>query len=117
MIVIPVSIGELLDKITILQIKKENTDNAYVNLELNSLTKIAIHNDVYNEVFLESLKEVNQQLWDIEDQIRINEKEHIFDDKFIELARSVYLTNDKRAKIKADINDYYNSTLREIKLY
>jgi hypothetical protein len=117
MIDIPVSIGELLDKITILQIKEENTDNVYIKLELGYLTQTALQHDVYNEAFLELLKEVNRTLWDIEDNIRIKEKENSFDDEFIELARSVYITNDKRAKIKSDINEYYDSPLREIKLY
>lgn len=117
MINIPVSVGELLDKITILQIKEKNTDNYYIELELGYLTQVALQQDVYNEAFLELLKEVNQTLWDIEDKIRLKEKENSFDDEFIELARSVYITNDKRAKIKSDINDYYNSSLKEIKLY
>ena len=117
MIYIPVSVGELLDKITILQIKQENTDNFFVNLELETLTKIALQNDVYNDTFIDFLKQVNQILWDIEDRIRIKEKENCFDKEFIELARAVYINNDKRAKIKLDINEYYDSPLREIKLY
>lgn len=117
MILIPVSVGELLDKITILQIKNENTDNYYVELELDYLTQIALENDFYNELFLDELKEVNQRLWEIEDEIRLKEKTSSFDNEFIELARQVYITNDKRAKIKKDINEYYGSALQEVKLY
>ena len=114
---IPVSVGELLDKITILQIKKKHSNNSYITKELNLLTDIAKFNDLYNELFLDELFEVNQKLWTIEDQLRELEKIQRFDETFIELARQVYITNNKRAAIKRSINEYYNSELFEIKLH
>lgn len=114
---IPISIGELLDKITILQIKRRHSDNPYITKELECLESIAYDHDVYNDCFLESLYEVNQKLWIIEDDIRECEKNNSFDLEFISLARSVYITNDKRAKIKRDINEYYNSEFCEVKLH
>jgi hypothetical protein len=114
---IPVSVGELLDKITILQIKTKHSNNSYITKELNLLTDIAKFNDLYNEFFLDELFKVNQKLWTIEDQLRELEKIQRFDVSFIELARQVYITNDKRAAIKRSINEYYNSELFEIKLH
>ena len=114
---IPVSVGELLDKITILQIKTKYSNNSYIIKELNLLTDIAKFNDLYNKLFLDELLEVNQKLWTIEDQLRELEKIQRFDETFIELARQVYITNDKRAAIKRSINEYYDSELFEIKLH
>ena len=116
--------GELLDKITILQIKSERiTDGsklANVNKELALLNdlwssdeKSAV--DIANE--FTALKEINEKIWDIEDGIRDKERDKEFDEKFIELARSVYFSNDKRAEIKRDINMKLGSELVEEKSY
>jgi hypothetical protein len=114
---VPVSIGELIDKITILQIKSKHTDNEYIIKELNDLIKIAEDLQVYKQEYLDNLMEVNQSLWCIEDEIRIKEKNQEFDDRFIELARSVYKQNDLRAVIKRKINDETQSAYKEIKIY
>lgn len=114
---IPVSVGELLDKISILQIKSQYTNNEYVRKELNHLIEIATNNNVFNYNDLQSLLDVNKKLWVIEDKLRVLEKEQRFDNEFVELARSVYITNDERAKIKKEINDRLNSEYKEIKLY
>jgi predicted nucleic acid-binding Zn-ribbon protein len=116
-ITIPVSVGELLDKITILQIKSKHTDNEYVQKELQDLTKIAQDLEVYKKSYLDELLIVNSLLWDIEDSLRELEKVWRFDDEFISLARQVYITNDKRAEIKRKINEETQSSYREIKLY
>lgn len=117
MIKVPISVGELLDKITILQIKAEKTDNQYVHKELQDLLEIAKEFEVFDQEYLRQLKEVNSKLWTIEDQLRDFEKIQRFDNNFIELARSVYITNDLRASIKKEINIKYNSTYQEVKLY
>ena len=119
MIEVPVSVGEVLDKITILQIKQEKIEdstkrkNVSKELELlQSRVQVRIPNDLISQ-----LKQVNEQLWDIEDQIRICEKNQDFGTEFIQLARSVYITNDKRAELKREINVYTNSELIEEKSY
>jgi len=114
---IPVSVGELLDKITILQIKSKHTDNEYVTKELQDLTKIAEDLQVYKESYLNELLIVNSLLWDIEDSLRELEKQSRFDGEFISLARRVYITNDKRAEIKRKINEETQSSYQEVKLY
>lgn len=120
---IPVSYGELLDKISILQIKSHHTSSNYVEQELKDLVEIAKHYKVYDTQELQSLIEINSKLWDIEDNLRRIEKEHqegniiAFDNTFISLARSVYKINDKRSKIKKEINEKYNSQYREVKCY
>jgi hypothetical protein len=114
---IPISIGELLDKITILEIKCNYTDNKYVIKELEELNKIKSTITQYTLEYEVSLKKVNEKLWNIEDKLRKLEKEQRFDSEFIELARSVYITNDERARIKKEINDKYNSTYQEVKCY
>jgi len=116
-ITIPISVGELLDKISILQIKSQFTDSPYVLKEKEYLIQIAKENDVYNQDFLNQLLEVNSKLWTIEDTLREFEKKHVFDDEFIRNARLVYITNDKRAKIKKEINEKYNSEYQEVKCY
>jgi hypothetical protein len=116
-ITIPISVGELLDKISILQIKSQYTDNEYVQRELQDLIQIAQDFEVYNETHLHLLFEVNGVLWKVEDQIREKEKLQEFDNEFIELARSVYKTNDRRSEIKRMINEETNSHYKEIKLY
>ena len=116
-IIIPVSVGELLDKITILEIKSIFTDDEYVAKELNDLNEILATITQYTMDHMNQLREVNKKLWKIEDKLRKLEKEQRFDDEFISLARQVYITNDKRAKIKRKINEETLSSYREIKLY
>lgn len=116
-IVIPVSVGELIDKITILEIKAFLTDNEYIKRELSDLYKLK---SIIPQYILDcevELKKVNETLWKIEDQIRKKEKHEEFDDEFIELARSVYINNDKRSKIKKEINERTNSEYQEVKIY
>lgn len=121
---IPISLGELIDKITILKIKsnKINSNEAQKNirLELEKLeyilnTKISININLKN--FEIKLSKINQTLWDIEDQLREKEREKKFDKKFISLARMVYYKNDERAKIKRMINKSFGSELIEEKSY
>ena len=124
MITIKVSYGELLDKISILEIKKTKLTNSddikKVSFELSLLAKALkksnIINNSINQLFNE-LKKVNLQLWEVEDRIREKEKCNFFDDEFIELARSVYKTNDKRSKIKKEININSKSEVFEVKSY
>ena len=108
-IVIPVSLGELIDKITILEIKKEhiqeNKKLKNINKELGSLKKILLDANLHiDSKLINQLKKVNNILWKIEDEIRIKENDKEFDNEFIKLARSVYKENDKRALIKKEIN-------------
>ena len=114
---IPVSIGELIDKITILEIKSFFTESDYVQRELDELNKIKQTLIQPLITYEYELKKVNEKLWKIEDKIRQKEKLKEFDDEFIDLARSVYKTNDERARIKNEINKSTNSKYREIKLY
>ena len=115
-ITIPVSVGELIDKITILQIKEQHTNNEYVKKELNDLKKIA-SNIQYNKNLEYELFKINQKLWNVEDTIRLKEKNQDFGVFFTELARDVYLLNDKRAEIKRKINEECKSEYKEIKCY
>ena len=117
----PISIGELIDKITILEIKKNKLQNSKLENVLKELSflrklmekhQIEITDDLFTQ-----LKEINLTLWNIEDQIRIKEKNKEFDNIFIELARSVYFTNDKRSEIKKRINRLTNSEITEEKSY
>ena len=114
---IPISTGELLDKISILSIKSQYTNNQYVSKELQDLISIAKKHQVYDDSYLTKLFQVNQKLWKIEDDLRVLEKEQRFDQDFIELARSVYKTNDLRAQIKKEINEKYKSSYQEIKVH
>ena len=121
---IPISWGELFDKITILQIKIENLQekNALKNVktEHDQLTKIYSSNFLEDEKsnrLLKDLKKINQKLWDIEDKIRDKERLKKFDEEFLELARNVYLTNDERSRIKRNINETFGSKIIEEKLY
>jgi len=114
---IPISIGELLDKITILLIKAEHTGSKFVHQELRDLIKIAQDLEVYKNEYIDDLLRVNRKLWDIEDELRVRESNSNFDEEFIRLARSVYITNDERAKIKKNINIETKSTYQEVKLY
>jgi DNA-directed RNA polymerase len=116
-VVIPISVGELLDKISILEIKSIFTDDEYVIKELNDLNMLRSTISSYITNHIEKLREVNKKLWTIEDKLRTLEKEKRFDEEFIELARSVYKINDERARIKKEINELCNSEYREIKIY
>jgi hypothetical protein len=121
---IPISWGELLDKITILQIKLENL------ISQEALNNVAWELKQLQSIFFQScpkaikpkqleleLKKINQRLWDIEDKIRDKERNKSFDDEFIQLARSVYITNDERSRIKRRINETFGSDLIEEKSY
>ena len=114
---IPISVGELLDKISILSIKSQYTDNSYVTKELQDLIKIAQEHQVYDASYVSQLLSINHKLWKIEDDLRVLEKSKDFNETFIELARSVYITNDLRASIKKEINEKYKSTYQEVKCY
>jgi hypothetical protein len=118
---IEVSIGEIVDKLSILQIKLENiTDEAkLVNIkkEFNYLYDIVFKDLKIQLDDYQRLLNINKQLWDIEDDIRDEERAKRFEDKFIELARAVYVTNDERSRIKKDINVKYGSDFVEEKSY
>ena len=118
---VPVSWGELLDKITILEIKQARLEDAAkranVVAELAALTEIAGPAMKDAAALLAQLKMVNEALWDIEDRIRDKERQAAFDGEFIELARSVYITNDRRADLKRQINLALHSALVEEKSY
>ena len=121
---VPISCGELFDKITILQIKldKLTSKNALNNVgrEFKQLQSILIKyfpNSIEAKQLEEELKQINQQLWDIEDNIRDKERNRSFDDEFIQLARSVYIINDERSRIKRKINDIFGSEFVEEKSY
>ena len=119
----PISLGELIDKISILVIKeKKITDEKKNNLICEELTllrktlnEVANNNSINN--YLNQLIDVNSTLWKIEDEIRDCEKNKKFDQRFIELARSVYVTNDRRAEIKLEINNKFGSKIVEVKSY
>ena len=119
-----ISPGELLDKISILEIKlvkikdKKSQDN--ISKEYESLIKskkLYISTSKKLDFLINKIKEVNLLLWNIEDKIRICEKNKDFGKEFVDLARSVYLNNDKRAKIKSEINEILGSDIKEIKQY
>lgn len=121
-VLVPVSVGELLDKITILQIKSERiSDQAkLVNIrkELNALIEICGKNSInVSHPFVMELKSINEALWVIEDDIRDKERAKAFDQKFIELARAVYVTNDQRFNVKSKINKEMGSAFSEEKSY
>jgi ADP-heptose:LPS heptosyltransferase/predicted O-methyltransferase YrrM/Tfp pilus assembly protein PilF len=117
---IPVSIGELIDKYTILQIKQTNIkDKKKVENVEKELFYLKQFIDTYklDESLMRELKETNEILWNVEDKIREKEKEHKFDEEFVKLARNVYITNDKRSEIKNKINLKLKSGLHEVKSY
>jgi hypothetical protein len=114
---VPISVGELIDKISILSIKSQHTSNEYVTKELQDLIAIAKKHQVYDTPYVSQLLSINRKLWKIEDDLRVLEKSQDFNVTFIELARSVYITNDLRAKIKKEINEKYKSTYQEIKVH
>ena len=119
-----ISAGELLDKISILEIKlekvKDKTNLEEINKEYKILKEVQDSNVETTEKLkslFDDIKEINLSLWDIEDRLRICEKNKDFGQSFIELARAVYLNNDKRSKIKSEINKILGSNIREIKQY
>jgi hypothetical protein len=118
-VLIPVSVGELWDKYSILIIKKTKITDIkklkHVETEIEHLTKYMMGNENH-DLFIK-LKTINQTLWEIEDKLRIKEQLKQFDKEFIDLARSVYYTNDARAEIKKEINVLYNSLIHEVKSY
>jgi len=123
-ILVEVSVGELLDKISILEIKKEkikNTDKLNLINNEYSILKDQFEKNVktdtkINELF-QSLKKINEKLWIIEDDKRMCEKKSDFSDKFIKLSRDVHFLNDERAKIKLELNNYTGSKIQEVKEY
>jgi hypothetical protein len=119
-----ISAGELIDKITILEIKKSKVSDKdkLTNIEkelttLNKTMKKFIPNQDKILELINNLKEINLKLWDIEDGKRAAEKKNEFGEKFIELARNVYKYNDERAKIKLTINNTLGSNIKEVKSY
>ena len=128
-ILVEISYGELLDKISILEIKKERINDSekleFINDELN-LLKIQFHKvtkpksfkggDKLRKLFL-SLKEINEKLWVVEDDKRMCEKNSDFGEKFIKLSRDVHFLNDERSKIKLEINNHTSSKIKEVKRY
>ena len=120
-ILAPISIGELIDKITILEIKQVYMTGIKlknINKEVKLLKNILQDKNLeINIALIKNLKKINKKLWEIEDNIRIKESNQEFDEEFIKLARSVYIENDKRASIKKEINQKYNSDLVEEKSY
>lgn len=117
-----ISVGELVDKITILEIKLVKINNPKkledVKNELNALNKdfLEIQNIELTKL-KNKLKSTNLKLWQIEDDIRLCEKNKFFGEEFISLARSVYITNDKRFKLKNSINELFSSEIKEVKSY
>ena len=123
MISIPVSVGEMIDKLSILQVKKIKVSNEekleFINKEFELLHNFSSEylNNLEIEVIYNKLILVNTNLWDIEDKLRILEKEKKFDTEFIASARKVYFTNDERFRLKNEINLLTSSEIREIKDY
>ena len=121
---IPISWGELFDKITILKIKLENLqdNNALKNVKreydhlYSIFDKVFFENTIADQLIID-LKLINQKLWNIEDMIRDKERNKVFDEEFINLARQVYITNDERSRIKRNINKTFGSGLVEEKSY
>ena len=121
---VEISPGELLDKISILEIKLDKVKNKNsqerINIEYKMLMKARDSNIEITEKIrqlIKDIKEVNLNLWNIEDKLRICEKNKDFGQGFVQLARNVYFNNDKRAKIKSEINELLGSEIREIKQY
>jgi hypothetical protein len=120
---VPVSVGELIDKITILQIKLAHARTPeqaqHIATELTELNQVLIRLDLSVDIVQETaqLYAVNQELWDIEDAKRQHEKRQVFDNVFVELARAVYIKNDLRAQIKHTINSVTHSQIVEQKIY
>ena len=123
-IIVEVSIGELLDKVSILEIKQEKIKDSeklkFINNEHSVLKEQlmkSVKSDEKLDKLYQSLKEINSKLWLIEDEKRLCEKEKDFGEKFIKLSRDVHFLNDDRAKIKLEINNHTGSKIKEIKEY
>ena len=123
-ILVEVSVGDLLDKISILEIKKEKIKESeklrFINNEYKVLKSALVNNvksDEKLDKLFKSLKEINSKLWDIEDDKRLCEKNSDFGEKFIKLSRDVHFLNDNRSKIKLEINNHTYSKIKEIKEY
>jgi hypothetical protein len=123
MVSVPVSVGEMIDKLSILQVKKTKISNVekleFVNKEfelLHNLSSVYL-NKVEIESLYQQLVKINSSLWDIEDKLRISEKDNKFESEFISLARQVYFTNDERFRLKNEINLMTSSEIREVKDY
>lgn len=118
---ISVSVGELYDKYSILKIKlnkiKDEEKQKYIVKEIRLLQNEIDKLSFFDDELMNKLTAVNSILWDVEDEIRIKERLHEFDDRFISLARSVYVTNDQRFEIKNEVNQKYNAQLFEVKSY
>jgi hypothetical protein len=123
MITIPVSVGELIDKLSILHVKQTKITNEdkleYVNKEFELLYNMSSEylNQPEIETLYHSLITVNSKLWDIEDELRVLESEKRFTGKFVDVARKVYFTNDERFALKNKINQITNSEIKEVKDY
>jgi hypothetical protein len=123
MVSVPVSVGEMIDKLSILQVKKIKVSNEekleFINKEFELLYNFSSEylNNLEIELIYAKLILVNTNLWDIEDKLRILEKEKKFDTEFIASARKVYFTNDERFRLKNEINLLTSSEIREIKDY
>tara|TARA_B110000444_G_C18406656_1_gene396171 strand:+ start:203 stop:592 length:390 start_codon:yes stop_codon:yes gene_type:complete len=123
-ILVEVSVGELLDKISILEIKKEKILDSesltFIEKEyvvLKEQLEINIKSDNKIEELFESLKKINSKLWKLEDEKRSHEKNSDFNEKFIKVSRDIHFLNDDRSKVKLEINKYSGSNIREIKQY
>lgn len=125
-IYIPVSIGEIFDKISILKIKQEKIKDQskliFVEKEMCFLTNCVenlLKNDSDNKLQekINEITAINKKLWEIEDEIRQKEREKNFDNEFINLARMVYITNDDRFRVKNEINNMFSSEIKEVKSY
>jgi hypothetical protein len=119
-----ISSGELLDKLSILEIKLNKIKNPILLQEvkkeydlLNKTKNNNINSSDKIDILYKNLKEINEKLWKIENEIRLCEKNSDFNDKFVQLARNVYFENDKRAKIKLEINKVLGSNIKEVKQY
>lgn len=123
MINVPVSVGELIDKLSILQVKKTKVKNTekleYIKKEFELLYNLSAEylNDMTIENLYHDLVNTNSNLWEIEDRLRVLELESKFEGEFIDLARKVYFTNDKRFELKNEINSITSSEIREVKEY
>jgi hypothetical protein len=123
MVTVPVSVGEMIDKLSILQVKKNNVKDEnkliFIKKEFELLYNFSSEylSNLETESIYHRLVEVNSNLWDVEDKLRVMEKEQRFDDEFISLARKVYFTNDERFRLKNEINLITDSEIREIKDY
>ena len=121
---LPVSVGELIDKLTILELKRQWTNNSerlkHILHEMSELEKLYEQNIEKKDEIIEhraNLYEINRYIWMIEDRIRKKENRKEFDGEFIQLARDVYITNDKRFEVKNKINNLLNSEIKEVKTY